>query len=774
MSKRIQVGAGILVLCLPLLLHAAEIVPDDGLRAEMKGQWDEAANIYRESLKGNPAQAHLWLRIADIRVKQGDLRAGVTALNEAVRYAPGNPLLHIKLSEAYAVLNEPKLALSAINQAVLIEPDNVKYLHKRGVLATWNSDYATATDSYNRVLTLSPNDGEAKLGLARAVLQMGNKDRAAAMYRAYLVEYPQSKVAMLEYIELEAERANMPAVKEYGAIYRERFGEDLAYWLSMADIYALAGDDRASAEAIQQATRFAPNDPGLLFRLSQAYPSIEDVKHATAAINRAVELDPKNLEYLRARADLAAWRADYATALDSYDRILKIAPDDPGAKLGIARLQAWKGNNDAASKQYKDYLEKYPQVQLVWMEYISVETERGDYALAMELLEQYRERFGENAAYLKQRARMLAWADRPTPSLSIVSALEPSMPNDYDLVYTRTVALAAAHRPRDALKSLDELVKLDPNNKETLDTQRYIKTPLRSNIRFSYGYQTSTDNTSIRNMGLDGEYVISPETRIFGGTDKQWLNASAGSGFTKVNGIGSLGYQRGWVGVRHRTSPQVSLDAQIGSGSADGKGNGIYEVGADLQPMDELGMRVSRRQDLYAVSPLAADLGVVRRANTLALNWMPNLRYTVDGQIAYDTFSDGNERWELDIAPRRAFLRGQRFNLDMGIGAHTFGFLMDPGNGYYAPKTYERYSLTAYGNWKISDDDGINVTASIGPWKDSTMGTYRTGGDLVVEGVFGLYRDWMLIASTSLAHYGSEGTGAFRSNAYNLSLTRRF
>lgn len=944
MNKYFSVSVGAIFLSVPLLTLGAEHVPDAGLRAEGNGQWEEAVKVYRQELGNNPAQVHLWLRIADIQVKLGNLHAAAAALSEGVRHAPRNPMLHAKLSEVHAAANEPqpalaaidqavalapenleylraraklanwnqdyakaadsftrilqltpgaadavlglaranvgqgqldqaadgyreymashaddqaalkeyisvetnrkqyesalalletyrqhfgeslenwlktaelqavaknpkgaayaleqagrlspddskvffrlsqayataqdaKPALAAINRAVEIEPNNIEYLRARGVLATWNADYAAATDSYTRVLALAPEDGEAKLGMARSGMRLGDKDKAAQNYRTYLAEHPQDKVALMEYIELEAERANLAAVEEYGTIYRERFGEDLAYWLRMAEIYALAGDDHASAVALQKATRFAPNDPGLFFRLSQTYPSVVDAKNAMAAINRAVQLEPKNLEYLRAQADLAAWGSDYETALDSYSRILQIAPDDPGAVLGIARLEAWKGEIDAAAKQYQAYLDKNPQVQLVWIEYVEVQTERGNYALAMELLEQYRERFGENAAYQKQKARTLAWADRPTPSLSIVSDLEPTMPDDYELGYTRTVALAGAHRPSDALKSLADLVKLGPDSKETVDIQRYIKTPLRSNVNFSFAYQKSSDHITIKRAGVDGEYVINPETRIFGGTDKQWLHANAGSGFEKVNGSQNLGYERGWLGIRHRLSPQVSLDAQVGAGDADGRGNLIYEVGADLQPKDELSMRVFRRQDIYAVSPRAADLGVLRRANTLTMSWMPSLRYTVDGLLSYDTFSDGNERWELDLAPRRAFVRSQRLNLDLGVGGRWFGFQKNPEHGYYAPNTYERYSLNAYSYWKISDDDGISVSASIGPWKDNTMSGYRTGGDVVVEGFFGLYRDWMLDARGSLSHYGGAETGSYRSSMFELILTRRF
>lgn len=757
------------------LAAAAQPVPDAGLRAEMQGQWAEAVEVYKQALKANPAQAHLWERIADIRATQLKTPArAAEALQEAVKYAPKDARLYHKLSQAYAAAQEGPPALAAIKRAVELEPNNPTYLRARGDVATWTGDYALALDSFERVLATSPQDADALLGAARAAARSGKTDAAVPRYRAYLEQRPQDKDTMLEYMELEAERGNTQAVQEYDARYRQRFGESKEYWLRMADIYALGNDDAASSAALKEAARLAPQDHALFYRLAQSYPTAKEGVEAASAIERAVELDPKNLEYLRTRADLASERGDYHVALDSYHRILAIAPADPGAKLGIARVQYWRSQLAESQTAYRDYLAQQPTVQAPWMEYIVVVTELGDYARAIELLEDYRQRFGDNTAYRKQKARVLAWADRPTPSLAIVSELEPTLRDDYELTYTKTVALSAAHRPREALASLAEATRLGPDSKETTDLGRLIRTPLRSNATVGFGYTSASDDITIRQAGVRGEYVINPETRLFGGADRQWIDAKAGSGYEKPDGGTSIGYSRAWLGARHRYSSKLSLDAQIGNGTAEGDGQFIYEVGADVQPVDELAMRLSRRQDLYAVSPRAAKLGIERRANTLDATWAPDLRWTVESRFAYDTFSDDNDRWEVELAPRRAFLRTQSLNLDLGVSGRWFGFDRDPGNGYYAPSHYERYALTAFTYWKISDDDGISLTFSVGPYKDNTMSGFRTGGDIVAEGFFGLYRDWFLDVKAALTEFGGGETSGYRSRLFEISLTRRF
>lgn len=767
--------AWMLSLLLASGLAVAQNVPDDGLRAEMAGQWADAIGVYEQALKIYPGQAHLWERIADIRATQLKNPAGaVDALREAVRVAPNDAHLHHKLSQALAATQDGPGALAAINRALALKPDNATYLRARGDIATWTGDYALALDSYARVLTATPDDADATLGAARAAARSGKLDDAVPRYRAYLEQRPQDKNVMLEYMELEAERGNAQGVQATDALYRQRFGESRDYWLRMADIHALSNNPAAASAALQEAARLAPQDHALLYRLAQSYQNEQDAGKAVDAIERAIALDPNNLEYLRTRADLAAWRGDYAMALDSHQRILTLAPDDAGARLGIARVKYWQGELDASKAAYQAYLTQHAGVAAPWMEYVVVLTELGDYARAVEVLEDYRQRFGDNLAYRKQKARVLAWADRPTPSLALVDALTPDLRDDYELAYTRTVALHYAHRPREALASLDATTKLRPDSKESLDLARFIRTPLRSNATAGFGYQAGSDDISIRHAYLRGEYVINPDTRLFGGTNRQRLHAKANSLYVKPDGGTSIDYTRVWLGVQHRASPTLSLDAQVGNGRAEGDKTFVYEVGADYEPVDEVALRLAHRQDLFAVSPLAAKLGIERRATTLDATWTPDLRWTLDGRLGYDTLSDGNDRWEAVLAPRRAVLRSQRLNLDLGVSGRWFGYDTDPGNGYYAPSSYRRYAVTAFTYWKLSDDDGVSVTFSYGPYKDNTMSGYRNGGDVVLEGFFGIYRDWYLNAKAGLSDYGGGATAGYRSNQFELSLTRRF
>ena len=98
----------------------------------------------------------------------------------------------------------------------------------------------------------------------------------------------------------------------------------------------------------------------------------------------------------------------------------------------------------------------------------------------------------------------------------------------------------------------------------------------------------------------------------------------------------------------------------------------------------------------------------------------------------------------------------------------------DLGNGYYDPDSYERYTFTGYGYWKIDDQNGLGFVMNLGWFEDDSMDDFRFGGDLTLEGMFGVYRDWMVLVRIAVTENQRLQTGAFRALGGNVALTRRF
>nr|AMK59174.1 tetratricopeptide repeat domain protein [uncultured bacterium UPO43] len=564
-------------------------------------------------------------------------------------------------------------------------------------------------------------------------------------------------------------------------IYHDALAVDPAQpglWARVADIEARLGRKEAAVAALEQAARHAPQEAGLQVRLSQALAADGRPTEALAAINRAIELAGENADLLRARAQLATWVGDYPLAFDSYRRLLELVPADDAARLDLARVASWMGRTDFASRTYEELRTRQPEREEVWVESIRVEQWRGNAAAALALLDGYRERFGTTAHYTQERARTLASANRPRAALALLEQPLRAEPDNAHLRFSETVALTNGNRLREALRSLDQVTAQQPDAAETRSLTRFVTTRLRPALTAGTDFTSDTDDLDALRSYLDADYSLDPDRSVALHLERDLLRAPRGSGLERIDGRRKARHEEVWLGYRQRFTP--GLAGTLRAGGAQAEERDIFSYGAELEfdPGDTLALRLSRDYDFYAISPRALSLGIRRADNRLRASWNPDPQYFVDAEASYATFSDDNDRWEVALAPRRAVLRTQRLNLDLGVSAWLFGFSDQPGHGYYDPDLYQRYVTTAHGYWKLSDDDGISVVLALGGHKDDSMGGFRFSGDVVTEGTFGLYDDWMLKVRAAFLHNGRSqaGTGGGDYEAWwvGASLTRRF
>lgn len=546
-------------------------------------------------------------------------------------------------------------------------------------------------------------------------------------------------------------------------------------WLEMADIYEHLNRQPEMVTAMERAAAIAPDDASIQFRLAKTYSYVDQPAKALPPCKRALAIDPKNMDYLTGCAQLASWAGDLKASEDWYSRILAAKPDDDAVLLDLARTRSWDDKLDQSAKDYKLYLKRHPKEKAVWIEYARVESWRGNYPAAIDALEHYRKTFGDSEEYRREKARVLAWAERPTEAMQLNDPLLQAHPDDYELNYTNTVALNNARRPGDAVNSLKILQRLRPDSKDTRDITRVVRTPLRSNVNLGISYYRDSDHIHITRTSLYGEYVLNPKTRLLAGAGDNYLTADIGSGYETAGGETSIHHSELWVGVRHRFNPLAQVEAVVGGGHIQRGGGSYtpYHVTLDLQPRDNLKFELERQRELYSVSPRAVSLGIKHNINRASMEWQPDLRWVVDAEATGESYSDGNKSWSATIAPRRAILRTQKWNIDLGVSGQWMGFDTDPGNGYWAPSSYKRYAATGFFYYKLSDDDGISLVTSLGWHKDNTQSSFDFGHDVAVEGIFGLYKDWQL--RVTLGHADRrQPTGAYRGFSAEAVLTRRF
>ena len=290
------------LLALPALEQVAappQAVYAQAQRAQAAGHWARAEALYRQVIRQDPEAAPAYNNLGALYLQRGRDGKAARILRQGLRVAPGLA---------------PSLALLGI----------AEFEQRR---------YSAARHELEAALRAAPHDVHAELFLANDLIRLGDLPAAARHLRHISrvqpknqqVWYVLAKVYMQESV---AALRRMTAINPHSALTHEVAGDVLG---SMKNY--------AGAELqYKKALALAPRQPGLHYKLGEAYWDTADWSQATRQFRAELANNPHSC---RARWKLGAiliqQHRSPATALADVDAALRRCPQLGGARLDRAR-----------------------------------------------------------------------------------------------------------------------------------------------------------------------------------------------------------------------------------------------------------------------------------------------------------------------------------------------------------------------------------------------------------------------------------------------------
>ena len=530
----------------------------------------------------------------------------------------------------------------------------------------------------------------------------------------------------------------------------------------------------ASRPADQFSAKLDPSDAERFFEESNRHTAAGELNKALVMIDEAVLLEPNNIRYLNTRLHAAGAAKNVGEAVNSAERIYALDPDNTTNVLELARTMVWENDLNGAVRYYAYYHDRHPKDQEVYIEYAQVQMWRGDYDSCLEILEKYEAKFGSDDKSTITKADALAWANRPSRSFELLEPILQKSQDDYTANYINTVALYRHREPIAAVESLEKVEKIAPDSNENSFLRKFVTTPSRSSITGGLEYRFDSDEVSIASALLGGKYYLSPATNLFA----QWR-----TDYLRVTGVNQAVFGTEAIhsalraGVSHRFSSLLMASAYVGAAKAESNSEAIYGASLSLVPHDQLSLFLTYDHRYFVVTPKTVELGITDDALRAGMHWDQTLLWYADLAAGYDVMSDDNNRWNVDFSEKRVMLRSQYWNIDAGVTGAVYGYEDEQigiVNGYYAPELYQGYYLTGSFNRVLSGDDSISLLINGGAFKDNNMANFEIGGSLYLEGVFGIYRDWMFRASAGVDYSGRYYDESYRGASLQMYVTKRF
>lgn len=577
-----------------------------------------------------------------------------------------------------------------------------------------------------------------------------------------------------EILKLEMEMRWAEAEIAYRALLAQK-PVPQGLWLRYVDVLVVQGKTGEAAIALARAAKANPDDHELAARASSSNAQAGRAQAAMHLMETALAAAPDRLEYLDRHARLATWAMDYDAAQKSLGRLVARQSGDADLHLRYGRVLAWLGRTNRAKREIGRALKLRPEMTEARLDFARLQSWQGHYKAALASLEEYRSLGGDETKYAGEKALNLAWANRPDASQAVSGPALVVAPGDRSLIYAQAVALERAHRHDDATARLKEIEAISPGEPDTVLLRRLLTVPDASSLSAGVSASSDGDEIDILSMRALASYALKDDNRISIGGEYTYVSAPTGSGLDRIDGGENIEVRRVWAEARVDVSDRTAVTAKLGLGDTDFSSNqAIYGIEVSHRASDSLQLGLSHNRDYHAVSPRALSLDVMRSETRASVSYAPDFNWHLDLFASYSDFSDGNSAFRGDATIRRAILRSATLNADIGLSGSWYGYDRDLDNGYYDPKSYQRYLVPFYLYMKLADGDGISLVFAPGVQKDNEMSGFAFSGNTYAEGTFGLYKKWMLKARVGLTVGASDYTDNYWVASGGLYVTRRF
>jgi len=440
-----------------------------GLYHSMTGEYAHALEIYHSLLTDNATDYETRLALGKLYCQSGEYQKAKAELKKI----PGS---------------------SSFSQKSELELARCLFVERR---------YQEAAAHCRSLMNRNPRDFEAVVLLSRSYIKRNMATEARHMCLQFINSNPTVsygtlavKTALAEaYL---AEGQGLRAKTMFQEVLRDPYGgliPEARYGLAKADS-RLTGADSANAQLLEQGMAGMGADFRLLMNLGQLASADGDYKLSIQLFNQILSWDPGNQAALVSRGEAKASLRDEGmtqSALTDFDRLLRQAPSNIRARLGVARInaamkdyekavinydlilqhdpsysvairekarsQTWSQNPDAAASTY---------AQLAKTESFNISGTGMPSALDVEGMHLTGSAQAEIEAItsLEQRSKDMLLNRFYYKSIPLLRSLIETEPSNQEARFDLAQALSNTGQTTSAINEYEKLLRINPNHRE--------------------------------------------------------------------------------------------------------------------------------------------------------------------------------------------------------------------------------------------------------------------------------------------------------------------
>jgi tetratricopeptide (TPR) repeat protein len=289
------------------------------LQYHQSGEFDAAAEIYREVLADDPLNADALHLLGLVALQAGNHELAVKQIQGAIKLKGGIAVYHVNLGVAYHSWQRFDAAIACFRQAIRLAPNNADAHNNLAKALGAQGDLKEAVRAWRRAVALKPNFDDALANLAIGLGRLGRGAESIARHR--------------EVLRLRPDNADY--YNNLGAALNEQGSFDEAIGL------------------FRQAIKIAPDFPLPYNNLGNALQRQRKQIEACHCYRRAIELKPDFAEAFVGLASTENELGNSVEAIQHYCSAIRIKPRFAAAHHNLGVVLQEQGDFAGAEKCFR-------------------------------------------------------------------------------------------------------------------------------------------------------------------------------------------------------------------------------------------------------------------------------------------------------------------------------------------------------------------------------------------------------------------------------------
>jgi Flp pilus assembly protein TadD len=356
-------------------------------------------------------------------------------------------------------------ALKTLTRSLVIDPKVAETRHYLGIIHLAAGRPGHARAMWSSALELRPDYLAALSGLA-ALDRTAGSPTAGERY---------ARVLELDPDDVEARRAHGELLSGAGLVEEAQNELERVVAVAPSDLRArralalVLASRHAGGELAAELTeivRLDPEDLDARIDLGAALTSIGKVDGAIAVYEDVLHRRPKHAPVLKLTGDLYRAKGEGAKAAALYERLHRVAPDDPRPVFLLGSAYYLAGRLDAAERMFTEAA-RYPgMLGDAYSNLGAIAVRRGQVKEALWFLSRAAQRRPGKAQVRYNYALALRAAERFEDALGELDAAVKIDPNDAELRFVSGVVALRLGRASEAEAHFQAALRIDPGHKD--------------------------------------------------------------------------------------------------------------------------------------------------------------------------------------------------------------------------------------------------------------------------------------------------------------------